>query len=72
MLGPDWKERYGTGVFKIIEQGQTFAVEPLIYKYYPPYDGEVHVSLEEDVVVTENGAEYLSSPQQELIIIKPL
>lgn len=72
MLGPDWKERYGSAVFKTIETGQTFAVEPLIYKYYQTYDGLVHVSLEEDVVITDNGAEYLSTPQEELIIIKPI
>lgn len=72
MLGPDWKERYGSAVFKTIEVGQTFAVEPLIYKYYQPYDGLIHVSLEEDVVITENGADYLSTPQDELIIIKPM
>lgn len=69
MLGPDWKERYGSSVIQKIQEGQTFAIEPMVYAFYEPYGGEIHISLEEDVVVLKDGAKYLSHPQEELILI---
>ena len=69
LLGPDWPERYGTTVSLELEEGQTFAVEPILYA---PYEdaGEIHIGLEEDVVITKRGAEMLHEPQTELILIK--
>lgn len=70
ILGPDWKERYGSSVKHPIEVGQVFAIEPMIYVNVPEQGGVVQVGLEEDVVVMENGAEYIGNPQTELILIK--
>ena len=68
LICPDWPERYGTTVFLEMEEDQTFAVEPIVYA---PYEGvgEIHIGLEEDVVITRNGAEYLHEPQATLILI---
>lgn len=69
LLGPDWPERYGSTVFLKMEVGQTFAVEPILYARYDPAGGEINIGLEEDVVITENGAERLHPRQDELILI---
>lgn len=68
LLGPDWPERYGTRVFLKLEKGQTFAVEPLVYAPYKDV-GEIHIGLEEDVVIKAHGAELLHPPQRELFLI---
>ncbi len=68
LLGPDWSERYGTTVWLELEEGQTFAVEPILYAPYEDV-GEIHIGLEEDVVITANGAKLLHEPQRELILI---
>lgn len=69
LICPDWPERYGTTVFLKMEEGQTFAVEPIIYAPYKDM-GEIHMALEEDVVITSRGAERLHEPQTELILIQ--
>ena len=70
MLGPDWKERYGDPVFFPIEAGQVFAVEPMLYIHPPEIGYDFHTSLEENLVVEEDGARYIGSPQTKLILIK--
>ncbi len=70
MLGPDWRERYGDPVFFAIEPGQVFAVEPLLYIRPEEIDYDFHTGLEEDLVVTENGARYIGTPQTDLILIR--
>ena len=69
LLGPDGPERYGTTVFLKMEEGQTFAVEPILYA---PYEGmgEIHIGLEEDVVITSGGAEMLHQRHSSLILIQ--
>ncbi len=69
LIGPDWRERYGTTVFLEMEEGQTFAVEPILYAPYEDV-GEIHIGLEEDVVITKTGAELLHEPQTDLILIR--
>lgn len=58
ILGPKW-EKYGRAVEGIIETGNTFAIELGVFV---PHRG--YVSREENVEVTERGAEYLSTPQK--------
>ncbi|MFQ6617155.1 MAG: M24 family metallopeptidase [Fidelibacterota bacterium] len=70
ILGPDWKERYGKSVFFKLQEGQVFAVEPIVYAYYPETDEEINIGLEENVVVDSTGARYLGKPQMELILIR--
>jgi len=69
LLGPDWPERYGSTVFLKLEEQQTFAVEPILYVDYEPAGGEIHIGLEEDVVITADGAERLHRRQDALLLI---
>lgn len=64
ILGPDWKERYGSKVLRKIEIGQLFAVEPSVT------DPEMTVAAEEEVVIEKEGARYLGMPQVALILIR--
>jgi Xaa-Pro aminopeptidase len=59
-LGPHW-ERYGTSVDGVIEAGNVFAIELGVQ-----VPGRGYIGCEEDVLVTPQGAEYLSEPQTEL------
>ena len=63
VLGPKW-ERYGTSIEGVVEVGNVFAIELGV-----AVPGRGYVSREEDVVVTEQGAEYLSHPQEGLWIV---
>ncbi|HMC90204.1 MAG TPA: Xaa-Pro peptidase family protein, partial [Gemmataceae bacterium] len=62
MLGPKW-EKYGKTPEGIIEPGNVFTLELGV-----PTDAG-YIGLEEDVLVTEKGCEFLSSFQRELILI---
>jgi len=64
LLGPLW-EKYGDSPNQKLEVGQVFTIEPgLAVKDYG------YIGLEEDVVITENGAEYFTEPQREIVLIK--
>jgi Xaa-Pro aminopeptidase len=64
LLGPLW-EKYGDDPNLKLEVGQVFTIEPGL-----PVPGYGHIGLEEDVSITENGAEYLGQPQREIVLIK--
>ena len=64
LLGPKW-ERYGESPMGIVEEGNVFTLE-----FHVTTQHYGAVSLEEDIVITRNGCEFLSKPQHELIYIK--
>ena len=64
VLGPRW-ERYGGQPYGIVEQDEVYTLE--IGCAVPGYG---FVSLEEDIVVTADGCEFLAPPQREVIAIR--
>lgn len=63
LLGPPW-EKYASKPFEAIEEGMVFTIEPRL-----KVPGRGVVTIEEMVQVTSSGAEFLSEPQTELILI---
>lgn len=64
-LSPRW-ERYGDTPYRKVEVGNVFTLE-LGIENIP---GAGYIGLEEDVVVTPNGCEFLSKPQDTLPLLK--
>lgn len=62
LLGPPW-ERYGDAPDYLLEPGQVYTVEPGLM-----VEGYGYLGLEEDVVVTAHGAEFLSTPQTRILL----
>lgn len=62
MLGPTW-ERYGETPNYPLEVGQVYTLEPGVN-----VPGFGYLGLEENVLVTQDGVEFLSTPQEQLII----
>jgi Xaa-Pro aminopeptidase len=63
LLGPPW-EKYDHKPFQRLEAGMVFTIEPRL-----TVAGRGIVTIEEMVVVTETGADWLSAPQEKLILI---
>ncbi len=64
LLGPFW-DKYGESPAQKLEVGQVFTIEPGLD--VPNYG---HIGLEEDVLMTKDGAQYFHAPQQEMILLK--
>lgn len=64
LLGPRW-ERYGQQPEGIVEAGNVYTIEPSIQ-----LPGVGWIATEEDVLVTEDGLEWLSTPQTGLIVVQ--
>jgi Xaa-Pro aminopeptidase len=64
LLGPLW-EKYGDSPNQKLELGQVFTIEPGL-----AVSGYGYLGLEEDVLMTENGAEYFTKPQTEIVLLK--
>lgn len=64
LLGPEW-EKYAQKPFQSLEEDMVFTIEPRL-----SVPGRGVVTIEEMIVITRNGAEYLSTPQTSLILIR--
>ena len=62
-LAPRW-DRYGASPHGVVEEGNVFTLE-----YGTPVPGRGYIGLEEDVLVTANGIEWLSTPQRDLWLV---
>ncbi|MEA2574073.1 MAG: hypothetical protein QOH93_1371 [Chloroflexia bacterium] len=63
LLGPRW-DRYGNTPYGVVEVGNVFTLE--LGTFVP---GRGYIGLEEDVLVTDEGLEWLSTPQRELWVL---
>ena len=64
LLGPRWA-RYGQSPYHQVEAGNVFRLELGV-----PVPGFGFVGLEEDVLIRENGLDWLSHPQEQIFLIK--
>ncbi len=63
LLCPKW-DRYKDLPFSVVEEGQVYTIEPRL-----TVEGYGIATIEEIVVVTKDGCEFLSEPQRELLLI---
>ena len=63
LLAPEW-ERYGDIPHMEVREGQVYTIEPRL-----PIEGHGVATVEEIVVVTAGGCEFLSPPQKELWLV---
>ncbi len=63
LLGPLW-EKYGESPLRPIEVGQIYTIEPSV-----TVPGHGIIGIEEDVLVKEDGVEFLSQPQERLYLL---
>lgn len=63
VLAPRW-DRYGAAPFGRVEEGNVFTLE-----FGTAVPGRGYIGLEEDLIVTADGIEWLSTPQRELWLV---
>ena len=63
LLGPPW-EKYVQKPFQKLEEGMVFTIEPRL-----EVENRGTVTIEEMVVITFDGADWLTNPQKEIILI---
>ena len=64
LLGPTW-EKYAEKPFKKLEEGMIFTIEPRL-----TVENRGVATIEEMVVVAVNGAEWLTTPQKKILVVK--
>ena len=64
MLAPEWN-RYGKAPYGVLEKDMLFTLEPTVLMG----DDDFSVLCEEDIHITENGAEFISHRQESLVLI---
>jgi Xaa-Pro aminopeptidase len=64
LLGPAW-EKYAQKPFQKLEKGMVFTIEPRL-----PVPDRGVATVEEMVIVTDTGAEFLSTAQKELLLVR--
>lgn len=64
MLAPKWN-RYGKAPYGVLEKDMLFTLEPTVLMG----DGDYSVLCEEDIHITEDGAEFISHRQESLVLI---
>jgi Xaa-Pro aminopeptidase len=64
LLGPRW-DRYGETPYGMVEAGNVFTLELGV-----AVPGRGYIGLEEDVLVTADGLEWLSTPQREIWYVR--
>jgi len=64
LLGPKW-EKYAHKPLQKLEEGMVFTIEPRL-----TVAGRGVVTIEEMVVVTKDGAEWLGRPQKEIVLVR--
>jgi Xaa-Pro aminopeptidase len=64
LLGPKW-DRYGDTPNGVVEEGNVFTLE-----LGTDVPGRGYIGLEEDVLVTSSGIEWLSKPQREIWLVR--
>ena len=62
LLGPLW-EKYGESPKRKMEEGHVYTVEPGL-----TVPGYGYIGIEEDVLVTSDGAVFLGNPQTQIIL----
>jgi Xaa-Pro aminopeptidase len=65
LLSPKW-ERYGTLPDQIVEESQLYTIEPRL-----PIKDYGIATVEEIVVITKDGCEFLSPRQKEIFLVQP-
>ncbi len=63
LLGPAW-EKYAQKPFQKLEEGMVFTIEPRL-----TVPGRGVITIEEMVVVTRDGAEWLGRPQKDIVLV---
>jgi Xaa-Pro aminopeptidase len=64
LLGPKW-EKYAQKPLQKLEEGMVFTIEPRL-----TVAGRGVVTIEEMVVITEDGAEWMGRPQKEIVLVR--
>jgi len=64
LLGPAW-EKYAQKPFRRLEEGMVFTIEPRL-----TVPGRGVVTIEDMVVVTKDGAEWMGRPQKDLVLVR--